>query len=128
MMPKLVKLAHRIRSPHSMIALFQLNGALNQLPDSHSAVGNRGAHYVLNIAAAWDSERDDEESIEWARSSWLDLRSYSTGGTYINFLTEEEGGDRLHAAYGSNYAKLVEIKRKWDPLNLFRANKNIAPS
>lgn len=127
MMPKLIKQAHRIASPHSMIALFQLDGALNMVPDAHSAVGNRDARFVLNVAAAWDSDRDDEASIEWARSSWRELRSYSTGGTYINFLTEEEAGDRVHAAYGANYARLVEIKRKWDPMNLFRSNKNIPP-
>jgi FAD/FMN-containing dehydrogenase len=127
LLPRMVKLAHRIVSPHSMIALFQLDGALNTLPDDHSAVGNRDARYVLNIAAAWDSDRDDNDCIEWARSSWRDLRGFSTGGTYINFLTEEEGGDRMRAAYRGNYTSLAEIKRKWDPANLFRANKNIAP-
>ena len=125
--PKLIEHGRRVQSPHSMVALFQLNGALNDLPGSHSAVGNRDAHYVLNIAAAWDSENDDSANIEWARSSWRDMRSFSTGGTYINFLTEEEGSDRLQAAYGQNFTRLVEIKRKWDPTNLFRVNKNITP-
>lgn len=128
MMPELVKHARRIQSPHSMITLFQLDGALNLLPGDHSAVGNRDARMVINIAAAWDAESDDDRCIEWARSSWRGLRRYSTGGTYINFLTEEEGGDRLRAAYGHNYDRLVEVKQKWDPGNLFRANKNIPPS
>ncbi len=56
-----------------------------------------------------------------------DMRSFSTGGTYLNFLTEEEGDERIHAAYGQNYGRLVAVKRKWDPDNLFRMNKNIAP-
>lgn len=55
------------------------------------------------------------------------MRRFSTGGTYINFLTEEEGGERIQAAYGKNHARLVELKTKWDPRNLFRVNKNIAP-
>ena len=128
MIPELVNHARRIQSPHSMITLFQLDGALNALPGDHSAVGNRDARMVINIAAAWDAESDDDRCIEWARSSWRALRRYSTGGTYINFLTEEEVGDRLRAAYGQNYDRLVEIKQKWDPGNLFRANKNIPPS
>ena len=55
------------------------------------------------------------------------MRDFSTGGTYVNFLTEEEGGERIQAAYGKNYQRLVEVKTKWDPGNLFRMNKNIAP-
>jgi FAD/FMN-containing dehydrogenase len=55
------------------------------------------------------------------------MRRFSTGGTYVNFLTEEEGGDRIAAAYGDNYARLARVKRHWDPDNLFRVNKNILP-
>jgi FAD/FMN-containing dehydrogenase len=65
--------------------------------------------------------------VEWARAAWRDLRGFSTGGTYVNFLNEEEGGDRIQSAYGDNLARLVEIKRRWDPDNLFRMNKNIQP-
>ncbi|HET7238172.1 MAG TPA: BBE domain-containing protein, partial [Terrimicrobiaceae bacterium] len=68
-----------------------------------------------------------QANIEWARAAWRDIRGFSTGGTYINFLTEEEGDDRIRAAYGKNHAQLVELKTKWDPCNLFRMNKNIAP-
>jgi hypothetical protein len=56
------------------------------------------------------------------------MKRFSTGGTYINFLTEEETGERIQAAYGSNYRRLVDIKSKWDPENLFRMNKNIGRS
>jgi FAD/FMN-containing dehydrogenase len=55
------------------------------------------------------------------------MRRFSTGGTYVNFLTEEEGDERVRAAYGKNYDRLVEVKTRWDPGNLFRMNKNIAP-
>jgi hypothetical protein len=60
-------------------------------------------------------------------SRWQRMRSFSTGGTYINFLTEEEGDARIRAAYGANYERLVSLKSTWDPGNLFRANKNLAP-
>ena len=91
-------------------------------------VGNRDARAVLNIADAWDERTDDEANIEWARAAWRDLREFSTGGTYINFLTEDEGSDRIADAYGENGERLVEIKTKWDPDNLFRMNKNIPPA
>ena len=119
--------AGRIVSPHSAILLFPLDGALNRLPNDHSAVGNRDTAAVLNITASWEKVEDDEANIEWARAAWRDMRRFSTGGTYINFLTEEEGDERIHAAYRENYDRLVEIKTKWDPGNLFHINKNIAP-
>ena len=94
--------------------------------EDHSSVGNRDAACVLNITASWEHAEDDKANIEWARSAWRDMRSFSTGGTYVNFLTEEEGDERIHAAYGNNYERLVEVKTKWDPGNLFQMNKNIA--
>jgi len=81
---------------------------------------------VVNIASAWDQAANDAENIEWARRTWRDLRQFSTGGTYINFLNADEGDDRTHAAYRTNYGRLAEVKAAWDPANLFRANKNIA--
>jgi len=119
--------AGRIGSPHSGIILFPIDGALNRLPENHSAVGNRDAGAVINITASWEKAVDDKANIEWARKAWQDVRRFSTGGTYINFLTEEEGHDRTHAAYRDNYQRLVEIKARWDSGNLFRINKNIAP-
>jgi FAD/FMN-containing dehydrogenase len=123
-----IKHAAAIASPHSAILLFPVNGALNRLPENHSSVGNRNAGYVPNIAASWEKAEDDKTNIEWARAAWRDLRRFSTGGTYVNFLTEDEGDERIHAAYGNNYERLVEVKSKWDPGNLFCMNKNIVPS
>jgi FAD/FMN-containing dehydrogenase len=114
-------------SPHSAILVFPFDGGVNRLPQDHSAVGNRDARFVVNIAGSWDEAADDESNIEWARATWQGIRPFSTGGTYINFLTEEEGVDRIADAYGANGERLVEIKTKWDPENLFRMNKNIPP-
>ena len=122
-----IRHAAAIVSPHSAIILFPLDGALNRLPEDHSAVGNRNTLWVLNITASWERPEDDKINIEWARSTWRAMRQFSTGGTYVNFLTEEEGDERIRAAYGNNYQRLAEVKAKWDPDNLFRMNKNIAP-
>jgi FAD/FMN-containing dehydrogenase len=117
-----------IPSPHSAIAVFPIGGKLNKESTDHSAVGNRDAQVLLNITGSWERQSDDEVNIEWTRAAWRDLHRFSTGGTYINFLTEDEGGDRIRAAYGTNYQRLAELKAKWDPGNLFRQNKNIAPA
>lgn len=127
MLSAYVEHAGRISSPHSAMLLFPLDGALNRVPDEHSAVGNRDAGVVLNIAGSWERPEDDPANIEWARTAWRDLRRFSTGGTYINFLTEEEGDERIRAALGKHYDRLVDVKTRWDPQNLFRLNKNIAP-
>ena len=129
--PALVEMAlehaARIVSPHSGVILFPIDGALGGLPESHSAVGNRDAGGVINITAAWEKPGDDRANIDWARTAWQNVRRFSTGGTYINFQSEDEGADRTQAAYRDNYRRLVEIKTHWDPGNLFRINKNIAP-
>jgi hypothetical protein len=119
--------AKKILSPHSAVIFFPMGGAIAKYPNDHSAVGNRDAEYLFNIPAAWEKAEDDVANIEWARTAWRDMKRFSTGGTYINFLTQEETGDRIEAAYGGNYRRLVDIKSKWDPENLFRMNKNIAP-
>lgn len=117
--------AAAISSPHSAVILFQLGGALNELPAEHSPMGNRDAAFVLNIAGAWDAAADDAAQVAWARDAHAALRSFSTGGVYVNFLTEDEGADRTAAAYGSaTLDKLAALKRKYDPDNLFRHNKS----
>lgn len=127
MLAKVIEHAGRIVSPHSAIVVFPLDGALNLLPDDYSPMGNRDTASVLNITASWESVEDDQANMDWARTAWQDMRRFSTGGTYINFLTEEEGSERVQDAYRKTYGRLVEVKTKWDPTNLFRMNKNIAP-
>ncbi len=125
LLTRAVEHASRIASPHNAILIFPIDGAMNERPEDHSAVGNRDAAAVLNIAASWERGSDDQLNIDWARNAWRDLRQFSTGGTYVNFLTEEEGDERTRAAYRTNYARLAQLKEIWDPDNLFRTNKNI---
>jgi FAD/FMN-containing dehydrogenase len=119
--------AARIRSPHSAILMFQVGGALNELPAGHSPAGNRDAAYVLNIAGSWEDAADDALNIAWARDCFEATRPCSTGGTYVNFLTEEEGRERIAAAYSAaDLDKLATLKQHIDPGNLFRHTKPIA--
>ncbi len=125
---KVIQHAARIQSPHSAVILFQIGGALNQLKEEHSPVGNREARYVLNVAGSWEESGEDSANIEWAREAWNDMKSFSTGGTYINFLTEDEGPERIEAALGKGLKRLAAVKAKWDPQNIFRTNRNIKPA
>jgi FAD/FMN-containing dehydrogenase len=124
---KIVEHAAKIRSPHSAVILFPIGGALNRLADETSPAGNRDARYVLNITGAWEQTGDDSANIEWVRAAWNEMKKFSTGGTYINFLTDDEGAERTAAALGRGLARLGEVKAKWDPQNMFRTNKNIKP-
>ena len=116
----------RIQSPHSAILLFQIGGALNELPHDHSPAGNRDAKFILNIAASWENTADDAANVGWARDTWQALRPFSTGGVNVNFLTEEEGADRIENVYGkATLEKLGALKRKFDPDGLFRHTKRV---
>jgi len=120
--------AARIPSPHSAAIFFQLGGALLRLDESHSPVGNRAARYVLNVAGSWERATDDATNIAWVRDTWSDLKSFGTGGTYLNFLTEDDGPERTAAALSAGMRRLAEVKKTWDPGNFFRTNRNITPA
>ncbi len=129
--PALVDLAAehagRIASPHSAILLFQIQGALGELPAGHSPAGNRDAAYVLNIAGSWEKPEDDAANLKWARDCFEATRSCSTGGVYINFLTEEEGAERIEAAYGRAILdRLAALKKRYDPDDFFRHTKRVS--
>jgi FAD/FMN-containing dehydrogenase len=81
---------------------------------------------VLNVHARWDESAHDEACIGWARAFFQASAPYASAGAYVNFMTEEEG-DRVAAAYGSNYDRLVQIKKRYDPENVFHMNQNIKP-
>ncbi|MEO8132547.1 MAG: FAD-binding oxidoreductase [Betaproteobacteria bacterium] len=118
--------AARLQSPHSAVIFFQLGGALGDLPADHSPAGNRDTTFVLNLAASWESAADDERNVRWARDAAAAMHPFSTGGVYVNFLTEDEGRDRIAAAYGQPIlARLAALKGRFDPDNLFSHTKQV---
>jgi FAD/FMN-containing dehydrogenase len=120
--------AERIISPHSAALLMHLGGAPKGVDPALNAVGLRSATYVLNIQAAWESAQEDDRQIAWAREYWAQTRPFSTGSAYINFMTEDEGEARVRAAYDERvFARLREVKRRFDPDNLFHGAQNIPP-
>ncbi len=119
--------AVEVTSPLSESIVIHLAGALNDRADDDGAVGNRDARYMTALAGQWPADAPDDEHVAWVREAWKSVRPFSTGGNYLNFQTADEDVDRLRATYGANFDRLVEIKEKYDPENVFRSNRNIRP-
>ncbi len=118
--------SERVTSPHTSVILFQLGGAVAR--GSDSAAYHRDAGFAFNIASGWLDPQESDRHLQWTRSFWSAMRRFSIGGAYVNFLSEDDGADRVKAAYGANYERLVALKNRYDPANLFRMNQNISPS
>ncbi len=122
----LIDFAARLPSNQSEIFIGLLGGQISRTAADATAYAQREAQFVLNVHARWESATEDQNCISWAREFFEAFVPYATGGVYINFLTEEEG-NRIAAAYGPGYKRLVQLKNKFDQKNLFRLNQNIKP-
>jgi hypothetical protein len=121
------ELAARSPLPGGDIGLLHIGGALNEHDPDDGAVGNRDARYVFGANGMWQPGDPGAHGYrDWIRAAWAQIRPFSTGGNYINFQTADEDGERIRATYGVNFDRLVAVKRKYDPGNLFRVNRNIA--
>jgi FAD/FMN-containing dehydrogenase len=127
---RLIAHAEAAPSDHSTIDIwYQQGGAMSRIGAEESAFGERSAPILFGIEANWEEPQDDQANIAWARECFADLRRFSDGGVYLNFPGfYEEGEELLRGAYGDNYERLVVIKNKYDPTNLFRLNQNIKPT
>jgi FAD/FMN-containing dehydrogenase len=118
----------RITSPLSYAVAFQLGGAMSRVGEMETAFAGRSPAFDVNINGVWLPEETTgaPDHVAWVRSLFGELEP-SARGVYVNFLGDE-GADRVRAAYGAEkYERLVELKTRWDPTNLFRSNQNIAP-
>ncbi len=123
----LIAYARKIPDPQTEIAFAFLGEGVTSVPKEATAYTHRDAAFVLNVHGRWDNAANDTKCIGWARELFKAAAPFATGGAYVNFLTQEEE-DRVRAAYGSNYDRLATLKKKYDPLNLFRTNMNILPA
>ena len=124
----LVEQAGRMGAPFSAVHIHHVEGAVSRVSEGATAFAHRDAPFILNIVGAWMNAAETDRHIAWAQEFSRAVQPYSTGSPYINFLGDE-GEERVKAAYGAGkYARLVELKNKYDPKNLFRLNQNIRPS
>jgi len=123
----IIEFAGVLPSPQCEIFIGSIGGQTARVPSEAMAYSSRDANYVMNVHARWDSAAEDERCIAWAREFFARSKEFASGGAYVNFLTQEEA-DRLPFAYGATYNRLVQLKNKYDPTNLFRMNQNIKPA
>jgi len=125
----LVEHANRAPSPLSVVGLeHMLGGAVARVAPDETAFASRQVDYNLLMLGIVDDPSLDEANKRWAKEMWTAVQPHASGAVYVNYMDNDEP-DRVAEAYGSaNYARLVKIKDRFDPNNLFRLNQNIAPS
>jgi FAD/FMN-containing dehydrogenase len=118
----------RVPSPLSFVLVFQFGGAATRVAPEATAFPHRDAAFMLELFPAWTEAGDDERNIGWVRQTWEALQPFLSPGNYVNALALGEGDERVRRSYGPiTYERLVAIKNRYDPANLFRLNQNITP-
>jgi FAD/FMN-containing dehydrogenase len=123
----LVEHVERISSPLSQVILARMGGAVARVPADATAFPHRQARNLLWIVSTWRPDQDPEPHLQWAQEISDAIKPCTAGGVYVNALGDERA-DRVRGAYGSNWQRLTQIKRRYDPGNVFRHNANIAPA
>jgi FAD/FMN-containing dehydrogenase len=111
----------------TQVVLEHMHGVASRIPATETAFGLRRTQYSINIVAAWSDPALEETCIDWARGLASILETFGASDSYVNYLGNE-GASAVRAAYGVNYERLAELKKKYDPDNFFRFNQNIAPA
>jgi FAD/FMN-containing dehydrogenase len=119
--------ANRMRSPLSAVVIEFYGGAASRIGASETAFAQRQAQYDIGFMAQWTDPAEDDVHVAWARDMSDALKPFSSGGYLLNFLSEESP-DTIRAAFGANYPRLAEVKKKYDPTNFFSVNQNIRPA
>ena len=123
----LVAAAEDLPSPQAEVFVAHLGGAIARVPADQTAYAHRDAEFVVNIHGHWTEPAEDQTGVAWVRGLFDALAPHATGGTYVNFLSDE-GAEGVRGAYPpAVWSRLVEVKRRYDPENVFRLNQNIPP-
>lgn len=121
-----IKFGNELPTMHSSMHLYPINGAASRVGNTDTPWNYRDATWAMVIVGVDPDPANSEKITSWTKQYWESLHPYSAGGAYVNFMMDE-GEERVKATYGENYERLVAIKRKYDPDNLFRVNQNIKP-
>lgn len=117
-----------IPTPISAMHLYPIDGAVHRRASSDTAWSCRDATWSMVIVGVSGDAAQAPELKRWASGYWNDLHKFNPGGGYPNFMMDDEGDARLKTTFGDNYPRLVALKKKYDPANLFRVNQNIRPA
>ena len=116
----------KVPTVNSTVHIYPINGACHRVGPDETAFGHRDAHFAPVIAGMWPDQADNDKNIKWVRDYYEATAPHSEEGGYVNFAAGDDQG-RVSANYGASYEKLVQVKRKYDPDNLFHMNQNIDP-
>jgi FAD/FMN-containing dehydrogenase len=116
-----------VPSPLTPVALEHCGGAIDRVGEQETAFPHRGWPYNLIITSMWSDPADAEKNIRWTREYWEAMQPFAADAVYVNFLGAE-GEERVRAAYGANYERLVALKNTYDPMIFFHLNQNIRPT
>ena len=112
----------------STMHMYPINGAVHRMkPGGHRLQLSEYSKWAEVIVGVDPDPANKDKITNWARDYWEAVHPHSAPGGYVNFMMEE-GAARVEATYGANYARLQQIKAKYDPGNLFRVNQNIVPA
>jgi FAD/FMN-containing dehydrogenase len=116
-----------VPSPLTAILFEHFHGAVTRIGPTETAVPHRDEGWNLLIPSVWTDPADAETNIAWTRETFAAMRPHFSGGRWLNYLGDDQADDAIRAAYGPNYERLREIKRRYDPDNVFHLNHNVAP-
>ena len=111
---------------NSTVHFYPINGACHRVGADETAFGHRDANFATVIAGMWPNPADNEKNIAWVRDYYAATAPHSEVGGYTNFAADDDQ-ERVASNFGASYKRLVKIKRKYDPDNLFHMNQNIEP-
>jgi len=123
----LVSAIQNLPTPECEVFIAHVGGAMSRVKSADTAYPQRASHFIMNVHTRWAEANQDSACIKWARDLFDDMAQYATGSVYVNFMPDDEAG-RVEQAYGANYARLGQVKARYDPGNLFRLNQNIKPA
>jgi len=123
----MVESFRRCPSPMGGFGVVHYHGAATRIVPAATAFAHRDPGYNLLVVAQWLDPAGTDTNIDWARETFRDLRPYLEPRCYVNNLSADDAGS-VAQAYGANYDRLVEVKRRYDPDNVFRLNHNVDPS
>jgi FAD/FMN-containing dehydrogenase len=115
-------------APLGAILLEHFHGAVTRVSPEDTAVPHRAAGHNLLIPTVWSDPATTDACIAWTRETYEAVAPYRSGGRWLNYFGDDESPDALDAAYGPNRARLADIKRRYDPHNVFHLNQNIVPA
>jgi len=124
-----VHLQYAMEAPSelSLMHLYPIDGAVHRVGKHDTPWNCRDGNWSMVIAAIAPDPAKSAQLKRWGRAYWEAVNPFTTGGGYVNFMMDDEGDTRIKATYGDNFERLVAVKRKYDPNNLFRVNQNIKP-